>query len=74
MTEKTFLKIYPDIVNGVCPACTETTMLVGVTRDYYRCITCGTDLQQHINGKITYLPVMVAGNVKDPFNDVKKEG
>ena len=73
MTEKTFLKIYPDIVNGVCPPCTETTMLVGVTRDYYRCITCGTDLQQHINGKITYLPVMVAGNIKDPFNDVKKE-
>ena len=74
MTEKTFLKIYLDIVNGVCPSCTETTMLVGVTRDYYRCITCGTDLQQHINGKITYLPVMVAGNIKDPFNDVKKEG
>ena len=72
MTGKNF-KIHTEIVNGVCPACTETTMLVGVTRDYYRCITCGTDLQQHINGKITYLPVMVAGNVKDPFNDVQKE-
>ena len=30
-------------------------MLVSVATDYYRCVTCGTDLQQHINGKITYL-------------------
>ena len=67
MTEKTFLKIYPDIVNGVCPACTETTMLVGVTRDYYRCITCGTDLQQHINGKITYLPHITRPEHMDVF-------
>jgi hypothetical protein len=33
-------------------------MLVSVASDYYRCVTCGTDLQQHINGKIVYLPVL----------------
>ena len=33
-------------------------MLVGLTKDYYRCMTCGTDLQQYINGKISYLPIM----------------
>ena len=33
-------------------------MLVSVSTDYYRCVTCGTDLQQHINGKITYLPIL----------------
>ena len=25
---------------------------------FYRCMNCGADLEQHINGKITYLPVM----------------
>ena len=34
----------------------QLTMLVGVTRDQYRCLTCGEDLKQHINGSITYIP------------------
>jgi len=45
-----------EIVNGQCPTCDEYTMLVGVTRSFYRCMTCGADLHQHINGKISYLP------------------
>jgi len=37
--------------------CDEPTMLVSLTKDIYRCITCGSDLEQKINGKISYLPV-----------------
>ena len=48
----------PEVVNGKCPTCEEDTMLVSLTQEFYRCITCGTDLQQHINGKITYLPIL----------------
>ena len=48
----------PEVVNGKCPTCEEQTLLVSVTRDQYRCVTCGTDLQQHINGKISYIPVI----------------
>ena len=53
-------KIYAEIVNGQCPPCKELTMLVGSTSDYYRCMNCGADLHQHINGKITYLPTLTA--------------
>ena len=53
-------KIYAEIVNGKCPTCQELTMLVGITKDYYRCMNCGSDLHQHINGKITYLPTLTA--------------
>ena len=56
MTEKKSIKIHTEIVNGICPTCEEYTMLVGVTRDFYRCITCGSDLQQHVNGCIKYIP------------------
>ena len=56
MTEKKSLKIHTEIVNGVCPDCEEYTMLVGVTRSFYRCMTCGADLEQHINGVISYIP------------------
>ena len=50
------VKIQAEIVNGKCPTCSELTMLVGLTSEMYRCMNCGADLQQHINGKITYLP------------------
>jgi len=52
------MKITAEIVNGKCPTCDEFTMLVGLTKEMYRCMNCGADLQQHINGKITYLPTI----------------
>ena len=55
MTEKT-IKFHTEIVNGICPTCSEYTMLVGLTREYFRCITCGADLEQFVNGKISYIP------------------
>ena len=50
------MKIQAEIVNGKCPTCEEYTMLVGLTPEMYRCMTCGSDLEQHINGKISYIP------------------
>ena len=50
-------KFEPDITHGVCPACDMPTMLVSLTKDHYRCITCGSDLEQKINGVIKYIPV-----------------
>ena len=47
------MKITAEIVNGKCPTCDEFTMLVGLTSEMYRCMNCGADLRQHINGKIT---------------------
>jgi len=52
----TIMKIQAEIVNGKCPTCEEYTMLVGLTHELFRCMTCGSDLQQHINGKISYIP------------------
>ena len=52
------MKVSAEVVNGKCPTCDEYTMLVGLTNELYRCMNCGSDLRQHINGKITYLPLM----------------
>ena len=52
------MKITAEIVNGKCPTCDEFTMLVGLSKEYFRCMNCGADLHQHVNGKITYLPIM----------------
>ena len=50
------MRIQAEIVHGKCPTCEENTMLVGLTKEFYRCMTCGTDLEQHVNGVISYIP------------------
>ena len=54
------MKVSAEVVNGQCPTCDEHTMLVGLTSQLYRCMNCGADLEQHVNGKISYLPVLTS--------------
>ena len=61
------VKISAEVVNGKCPTCSEFTMLVGLSNELYRCMNCGADLEQHINGKITYLPVITTPKGAKPF-------
>ena len=50
------INLKTEVVNGVCPTCAQDTILISITRDFFRCVTCGSDLKQHINGKISYIP------------------
>jgi tRNA(Ile2) C34 agmatinyltransferase TiaS len=56
----------PEITHGICPTCTMPTMLISLTRDYYRCVSCGTDLEQKINGVIKYMPLEKRINKDQP--------
>jgi len=58
------------MVDGVCPHCSEHTLLISVVSDYYRCLNCGGDIEQKINGKISYLPIDLL--VKETKGDGKK--
>ena len=56
------LQINAEIVNGTCPHCKHETVLVSIwTNCIYRCMTCGFDVRQMVNGKISYIP-----HVTDP--------
>ena len=55
-----FVSFKTEVVDGRCPTCEEDTKLVGIDNTFYRCISCGADLEQHVNGKISYLPVMAS--------------
>ncbi len=60
MTEKKStgnFRFQTEIVNGVCGSCHLNTLLVGIDYKFYRCISCGEDLEQKINGVIKYLKV-----------------
>ena len=54
---KTFIKIKPEVAPGVCPHCEEVSSFVSIVNDSYRCMNCGFDVQQKINGVIRYLPL-----------------
>jgi|TARA_R110001583_G_scaffold53790_1_gene165460 uncharacterized protein (DUF983 family) len=70
------MKVNAEVVKGICPTCDEDTTLVGLTNELYRCMNCGADLQQHVNGKITYLPIITTPLDKDiqPFVKQWKDG
>ena len=50
------LDLTAQVTGGVCPACTYETMLVSLTPELYRCMNCGADCKQYVNGSIKYLP------------------
>jgi Zn ribbon nucleic-acid-binding protein len=43
------------IVTGECPECNTNTMLVSWSSHIYRCVNCGHDLEQKVNGVIKYV-------------------
>ena len=55
--KKRTIKINPEISPGVCPHCDSTTSFVSIVNDHYRCMSCGEDVKQYINGVIKYLPI-----------------
>ena len=54
------------MVDGVCPHCTEHTLLISVVNDYFRCLNCGGYIEQKVNGKISYIPIdLMVEQIKD---------
>jgi len=51
------MRIQTEVVNGICPTCNHPGVLVSLFKSHYRCITCGSDLEQKVNGVISSLPM-----------------
>ena len=72
------MEIKTEVTNGTCPICNETTVFVSIFSTIYRCITCGADTKQEINGLIRFMPIAQSGIGKQPVmkmmdEDVTKE-
>ena len=52
------LDLEAQVTGGVCPTCSYETMFVSLSPEIYRCMNCGADCKQHINGSIKYLPAI----------------
>jgi ribosomal protein L37AE/L43A len=49
------------VVHGICPYCKEITPLVSIETNIYKCVTCGDEVEQYVNGVIKYLPTTRKG-------------
>ena len=54
---RALIKLKPEITSGVCPHCEDMSSFVSIVNDNYRCMNCGFDVEQKINGVIRYLPI-----------------
>ena len=50
-----------EVTNGRCPVCETPTVFVSLYKNFYRCMHCGGDTEQKVNGVISYIPAVVAG-------------
>jgi len=50
-----------EVTNGECPLCESKTVFVSVYQNVYRCMGCGGDTEQKVNGVISYMPITTAG-------------
>ena len=50
-----------EVTNGKCPICETPTVFVSLHKSFYRCMNCGGDTEQKVNGVISYIPAGIAG-------------
>ena len=50
-----------EVTNGNCPLCKSNTVFVSVYDHVFRCMKCGGDTEQKVNGVIKYIPLSSRG-------------
>ena len=62
-----------EVTNGDCPMCHEHTIFVSIFSNIYRCISCGADTEQKVNGVIKFMPIGQAGTKDLPLMKLMDE-
>ena len=47
----------PEITPGICPHCELPSSFISIVHDRYKCMHCGEEVEQKVNGVIKYLPL-----------------
>ena len=50
-----------EVTNGTCPLCHADTVFVSLHSHIYRCMSCGVDTEQKVNGVISFMPLTPPG-------------
>ena len=55
-------KVRAEVTNGMCPLCDSPTIFVSIYKNFFRCMHCGGDTEQKVNGVIKYIPSTPIGS------------
>ena len=66
------LDVAAQVVNGQCPICAEDSIFISLHKTIFRCTSCGADIEQKINGKISYMPHLTKNTEICFTNEPKK--
>jgi len=55
-------KVRAEVTNGMCPLCDSPTIFVSIYKNFFRCMHCGGDTEQKVNGVIKYIPMGPLGD------------
>ena len=61
-----------EVTNGYCPLCDTKSVFVSLFQNFYRCMQCGGDTEQKVNGVISYMPIS-SSDGKIPKLDLVKD-
>ena len=50
-----------EVTNGICPVCEAPTIFISIYKNFFRCMHCGGDTEQKVNGVISYIPASMSG-------------
>ena len=62
-----------EVTNGHCPLCEAKTVFVSLYQNFYRCMSCGGDTEQKVNGVISYMPATVTGIGPTPVMELDSD-
>ena len=65
-----------EVTNGLCPICECPTIFVSIYKNLFRCMHCGGDTEQKVNGVIKYIPIGPIGSklpVLGQFGDMTED-
>ena len=62
-----------EVTNGNCPLCDAKTVFVSLYQNVYRCMACGGDTEQKVNGVISYMPATMSGIGPTPVMEMESD-
>ena len=62
-----------EVTNGHCPLCETKSVFVSLYQNVYRCMGCGGDIEQKVNGVISYMPATMAGFGSTPHLELEAD-
>jgi uncharacterized protein (DUF983 family) len=63
-----------EVTNGQCPHCDLKTVFVSLYENVYRCMQCGGDTEQKVNGVISYIPTTMVGSGRTLKMELESDG